>query len=75
MSSQYIVSSTTAHVEMAFNNGNFEPDQESEEGSPPTRHRIYLAKTTKNDKNDNSWLMDIRNERDWNQLIDPEAFS
>lgn len=65
--------STTDHVEMAFNNENFEPDKESEEGSSPTQHRIYLAKTTKTDKNDNSWLMDVRNERDWNRLIDPEA--
>ena len=68
-----VSNSTAVHVEMAFNNENFEPDKESEEGSPPTPRRIYLTKTTKTDKNDNSWLMDVRNERDWNQLTDPEA--
>ena len=67
---------------MAFNRENYtdtdEPAKEGNEWSPPPQRRIYQSSMNsktrdRNDKNDNSWLIDIRNERDWNQFIDSKA--
>ena len=69
---------------MIFNEDHFsdkdELDGESEEGYPSSKNRICQSSMNsksrdRNDKNDTPWLMDIRNEKDWNSLIDSKAIS
>ena len=68
---------------MALNLENYSdrdhPDKQNDEWSPPPQRRIYQSSMSssktrdRNDKNDTSWLIDIRTEKDWNQFIDSKA--
>ena len=54
-------------------------DKERDEGSASQQQRYTYQPTLssksrdRNDKNDNSWLVDIRNEKDWNKFLNSKV--